>query len=62
MSPAGRLNIYISKDVHTAVKVHAAKTDQSVSAVVECAIREYLERHADKDVTVLLVQKKCDGL
>lgn len=57
MSPAGRLNIYIGKDAHTAVKVHAAKTDQSVSAVVERAIREYLERHADKDVAALLAQK-----
>jgi predicted transcriptional regulator len=44
MSPTGRLNVYIPKELHTEVKVFAAKNDQSASSIVERALREFLER------------------
>lgn len=46
MSPSGRLNAYIDKNLHTEVKVFAAQTDQSISEIVELALREYLKTHA----------------
>lgn len=48
MSPTGRINAHIDKELHTEVKVYAAKTDQSVTAVIELALREYLKNHQIK--------------
>jgi predicted HicB family RNase H-like nuclease len=43
MSLTGRINAHIDKDLYTEVKIHAAKTDQSVTAIIERALREYLK-------------------
>jgi predicted HicB family RNase H-like nuclease len=41
----GRLSVYINPQLHTDAKVYAAKTNKSLSSVVEQAIKEFLERH-----------------
>lgn len=46
MSPTGRINAHIDKELHTEIKVLAAKTDQSVTAIIELALREYLKNHS----------------
>jgi predicted HicB family RNase H-like nuclease len=48
MSPTGRINAHIDKDLYTEVKIHAVKTDQSITAIIERALREYLKNHPVK--------------
>jgi hypothetical protein len=45
MVPTGRINANIDKELYTEVKIHAAKTDQSITAIIERALREYLKNH-----------------
>ena len=40
----GKLMVYIDPQLHTDVKVFAAQKNQSISAVVEIALREYLKQ------------------
>jgi hypothetical protein len=40
--------IYIEPQLHTDVKVFAAQNNQSISAVVEIALREYLAKNLGK--------------
>jgi predicted HicB family RNase H-like nuclease len=49
MAALGRLNVYIEPQLHTDVKVFAAQTNQSISAVVEIALREYLAKKSQTD-------------
>jgi predicted HicB family RNase H-like nuclease len=44
----GKLMVYIEPQLHTNVKVFAAQTNQSISAVVEIALREYLTKNSGK--------------
>jgi hypothetical protein len=39
-----QFNVYISVDTIRAVKHHAVETEQSLSAIVEAALTEYLRR------------------
>lgn len=48
MSDKERIMLYTSSELKTALKVHCAKTDEKISAVVEKAIKEYLERYPVK--------------
>jgi predicted HicB family RNase H-like nuclease len=48
MAALGRLNVYIEPQLHTDVKVFAAQSNQSISAVVEIALREYLNKNSGK--------------
>ena len=50
MSPVGRIHAQINKDLHTEIKVFAAKTDQSITSVIEKALREYLDNHPLKQL------------
>jgi predicted HicB family RNase H-like nuclease len=44
----GKLMVYIEPQLHTDVKVYAAQNNQSISAVVEIALREYLRKNSNK--------------
>jgi hypothetical protein len=48
-----QFNVYLSVDTIREVKHHAVETEQSLSAIVETALTEYLQRHkrARKDAT-----------
>jgi predicted transcriptional regulator len=48
-----QFNVYLSVDTIREVKHHAVETEQSLSAIVEAALTEYLQRHkrARKDAT-----------
>lgn len=40
-----QFNVYLSVDTIREVKYHAVETEQSLSAIVEAALTEYLHRH-----------------
>jgi predicted HicB family RNase H-like nuclease len=44
VATVGRMSVYVDPEVHRQVKVLAAQTDKSVSALVEQALREYIEK------------------
>ena len=50
MAPDSRsvkqFNVYLTVDTIRAVKHHAVETEQSLSAIVESALTEYLAKHA----------------
>lgn len=48
-----QFNVYLSVDTIREVKHHAVETEQSLSAIVEAALTEYLQRHqrGRKDAT-----------
>jgi predicted HicB family RNase H-like nuclease len=45
MPSSGRLSIYIDQSLHIEVKVYAARTNQSMSAIVEQALKDYLKKN-----------------
>ena len=49
MAPDSRsvkqFNVYLTVDTIRAVKHHAVETEQSLSAIVESALAEYLAKH-----------------
>ena len=40
-----QFNVYLSVETIREVKHHAVETEQSLSAIVEAALTEYLQRH-----------------
>lgn len=44
-----QFNVYLPPEVIRAVKHHAVDTERSLSAIVEVALSEYLERVARKE-------------
>ena len=47
MSSLKRATVYFDPDLHTALRVKAAATDQSLSDIVNAAVRLRLEEDAD---------------
>lgn len=47
MPPAKRATVYFDPTLHKALRVKAAETDQSVSDVVNAAVRRALDEDAD---------------
>ena len=47
MPPAKRATVYFDATLHKALRVKAAETDQSVSDVVNAAVRKALDEDAD---------------
>jgi plasmid stability protein len=47
MPPAKRATVYFDESLHKALRVKAAETDQSVSDVVNTAVRKALAEDAD---------------
>ena len=41
-----QFNVYLTVETIRAVKHHAVETEQSLSAIVESALAEYLAKHA----------------
>jgi predicted HicB family RNase H-like nuclease len=48
MTESKKMTIYIDPQIHTDVKVFAAKKGKSISEVSETALKEYLERNDEK--------------
>ncbi len=46
--PVKQFNVYLPIETIRAVKHHAVETEQSLSAIVDAAVLEYLERRRPK--------------
>ena len=49
MTPVKQFNVYLPLEVIRAVKHHAVETEQSLSAIVEAALTQYLGLTHRKD-------------
>lgn len=46
MSPSGKIHILVDPEFHKQVKLFAVQYDLSVTALIEKALKEYMEKHS----------------
>lgn len=61
MSSARRATVYLDPELHRALRVKAAETDQSISDLVNSAVRQILTEDAE-DLATLRVRAKEPSL